>query len=198
MRFWKPGKRYSTGASEQRRRHEKIVVTRGPSETVASPETFSALGKGSDVARETPVGAAQDGRMIKDLPVAAISSGLAAFLTPALQGIDPAAMAVVHELRSAPQGPAVAIFLYTISDDSLYFLISAWGSEPLESHRLLARALSRLKELAVITLEAESGQNMRFQVCLHPMTLEDQTRLWQSLRLAFRPSLACEVRPIGD
>lgn len=134
--------------------------------------------------------------MTKDPPIAAISSGLAAFLTPALQDLDPAAIARVHELRSEPEGPVVALFLYAITGDSLHYLISAWAAEAVESHRLLARALSRLRELATITLEVEGGEAMRFQVNLHPLTLEDQARLWESLRLAFRPSLACEVRPV--
>jgi len=133
--------------------------------------------------------------MTKDLPIAAISSGLAAFLTPSLQSVDPEATARVHDLRSEPEGSTVAIFLYGVWDDCLHYMISAWGPDPLEGQRLLARTLSRLRELVTITLEVEGGQSLRFEVSLHQLTLEEQTRLWQGLRLAFRPSLACAVRP---
>jgi hypothetical protein len=146
--------------------------------------------------------------MIKDPPIAAISSGLAAFLTPALQDLDPSAVARVHDLRSAPEGPAVTVFLYTVTEDPshgnhpvaheapiLRYLITSWEPDAVQSQRLLSRALSRLRELTTITLEVEGGEAMRFQVNLHTLNLEEQTRLWDALRIPFHLSLACEVRP---
>jgi hypothetical protein len=147
--------------------------------------------------------------VIKDPPIAAISSGLAAFLTPALQDLDTAAVARVHDLRSAPEGPAVTVFLYTVTEDPareihlnvneaspiLRYLITSWEPDAVQSQRLLSRALSRLRELATITLEVEGGEAMRFQVNLHTLSLEEQAQLWEALRLPFRVSLACEVRP---
>lgn len=147
--------------------------------------------------------------MIKDPPIAAISSGLAAFLTPAIQDLDPAAVARVHDLHSTLEGPAVTVFLYAVSEDPardlhlngneaspiLKYLITPWESDAVQSHRLLSRALSRLRELATITLEVEGGEAMRFQVNLHDLSLDEQARLWEALRVPFRTSLACEVRP---
>jgi hypothetical protein len=147
--------------------------------------------------------------MIKDPPIAAISAGLAAFLSPAVQDLDPAAGARVHDLQSAFESPTVTVFLYAVSEDALRdlhlngggsspilrYLITAWDPDPVQSHRLLSRALARLRELATITLEVEGGEAMRFQVNLTALTLEEQTGLWLSLRLPFRTSLACEVRP---
>lgn len=87
---------------------------------------------------------------------------------------------------------------------NLHYLLTVWADEPKQEHQILAWALRTLhthQALSSSDLTPDGGWGTGDLVQIIPaeISLEDQTRIWNSLHRGFRPSLTYLARgvPIG-
>lgn len=92
----------------------------------------------------------------------------------------------------------------------LYYMLTTYASNQitdrtertLEEHRILGRAMRVLHDNAVLkgsVLQGSlAGSSDEFRICLHPMSLEDQNRIWSAFpNRSFRASIGYLVSALS-
>lgn len=127
----------------------------------------------------------------------------------------------------APSGTMLTLFLYDVSEDPsarnrppsrqvvgteillkkpplaliLRYMFTPWGGTPETTQKILGRVMQVMHEDAILGSEVlvdslrRSGTALK--VTMAPISLEDRTRIWNSLHKPYRLSLTYEVRVVN-
>lgn len=159
----------------------------------------------------------------------AVSQTLQNRLTDGLSALGPPVpQAELHDLNAPPttNPPRATLFLYDIVEEGtsrnrpprtdlvggtfitrkrplglcLYYLVTAWGGDPVTEQQILGRVVQVLHEDAVIDgpdLAGElAGTGVQLRVSLSRMQIEDRARIWWAINKPYRLSVNYEVRVV--
>jgi hypothetical protein len=82
----------------------------------------------------------------------------------------------------------------------LYYLVTAWGGDPVTEQQILGRVVQVLHEDAVIEgpdlADELAGTGVQLRVSLSRMQIEDRARIWWAINKPYRLSVNYEVRVV--
>lgn len=152
------------------------------------------------------------------------SHTLVDFLSDGLSALIPPATAELHRLDEMPStDPArITAFLFEVIEDphtrnrpvvreghsvrrsplglTLRYLLTPWGGDAATEQRILGRVLQVLHDNAALSGAQLRGGLAKSDIALKltpsPLSLEDRTRIWQSVQKPYRLSTTLEVKVV--
>jgi Pvc16 N-terminal domain len=159
----------------------------------------------------------------------AVSQTLQNRLTAGLSTLGPPVPeAELHDLNGPPttNPPRATLFLYDVVEEPtsrnrpptgelvggrvvsrkrplglcLYYLVTAWGKDPVTEQRILGRVIQVFHEDSIIDgpdlADELAGTGVELRISLSRMQIDDRARIWWAINKPYRLSINYEVRVV--